>query len=156
MCSSDLNKERKGGKFPTREDVRNALEDKLIELKQTNITPNVFTFAGNGEPTVHPDFKNIIDDTILLRNEYFPEAKISVLSNSTQINKQSVFDALKKVDNNILKLDSAISDTVKLIDAPNQPNFDINNIVEKMSEFNGDLIVQTMFLRGNHKGKVVN
>ncbi|MDO5570217.1 MAG: radical SAM protein [Bacteroidales bacterium] len=155
-CECGYNEERKGGKFPSREDVYKALEAKLVLLKQQGIEPNVFTFAGNGEPTLNPHFPQVIDDTIILRDKYFPNAKISVLSNSTQILKDSVFNALKKVDNNILKIDSAFIDTIKLIDDPNQPDYNIDRIVDRMAQFKGEVIVQTMILRGEHNGKVVD
>ena len=98
--------------FPKREDVKTLLEEKLNEMKLTNEQLDVITFSGNGEPTLHPQFAQIIDDTIALRDKYFPNVKISVLSNSTRLSKLDVANALRKVDNNILKLDSAITSTM--------------------------------------------
>ena len=114
--------------------------------------PDVITFAGNGEPTLHPQFEEIIEDTINLRNRYFPEAKVSVLSNACHIGKESVF----RVDNNILKLDSVFLDTIKLINEPNQPKFSVDKLVDNLKRFNGNLIIQTLFLRGEHKGKRID
>jgi len=125
-------------------------------IRKENIKPDVITFAGNGEPTLHPKFAEIIDDTIELRNKYVPNAKISVLSNGMHIGKKSVFKALKKVDNNILKLDSAILDTVKLIDCPASPSYSIEKQIELFQKFEGNFIMQTMFLRGTHNGKTVD
>jgi wyosine [tRNA(Phe)-imidazoG37] synthetase (radical SAM superfamily) len=118
-CECEFSEKGKSGKIPTVTEYKDSLQKKLEELKSEGITPDVFTFAGNGEPTIHPDFPEIVDFTILKRDEFFPNAKISVLSNSTMLHKQPVVDALKRVDNNILKLDSAIDETVKLMDAPN-------------------------------------
>lgn len=156
-CECGYNKDfRTKTKLPDRETVKAALEDKLITLKKENITPDVITFAGNGEPTLHPQFAGIIDDTIELRNKYFPDAKISVLSNGMHIGKEKVFETLKKVDNNILKLDSAIIDTVRLLDRPNSPSYSIEKQIELFKRFDGDFIMQTMFTRGYHDGKRVD
>ena len=142
--------------FPPREAVAQALEVKLQELKATGITPDVFTFSGNGEPTLHPEFEGIIDDTIELRNKYFPEAKISVLSNSTMIDKESVFRALNKVDNNILKLDSVFEDKAKFLDQPLQSSFSVAGLIENLKRFKGNLIIQTIFLKGAHNGQYID
>jgi len=153
-CECGYNKDfRTKTKLPDRENVRAALEDKLISLKAEGTSIDVITFAGNGEPTMHPQFAEIIDDTIVLRDKYFPDARISVLSNAMHANKPKVFEALKKVDNNILKLDSAILDTVRLIDRPNSPEYSIEKQVELFKRFNGNFILQTMFLTGSHDGK---
>ena len=142
--------------LPKRKAVAQALEVKLQELKDTGITPDVITFSGNGEPTLHPEFEGIIDDTVELRNNYFPQAKISVLSNSTMIDKENVFRALNKVDNNILKLDSAFEQKTKLIDQPVQSSFSVVKLIENLKRFNGNLIIQTIFLKGVHRGQIVD
>lgn len=138
-------------RLPTRQQVAEALEAKLIELQQAGVTPDVFTFSGNGEPTTHPDFEGIIDDTVALRDRFFPAAKISVLSNSTQLGKESVVRGLMKADNRILKLDSAFDATMRLIDQPLNPEFTVAWLVERLCSFKGDLIVQTIFLRGDNE-----
>ncbi|MBK5719689.1 radical SAM protein [Dysgonomonas sp. Marseille-P4677] len=156
-CECGYNKDfRTKTKLPDRDNVKAALEDKLIQLQKDEVAIDVITFAGNGEPTMHPQFAGIIDDTIELRNIYFPNAKISVLSNAMHAGKQTVFDALKKVDNNILKLDSAILDTVRLIDRPNSPEYSIEKQIALFKRFEGDFIMQTMFLKGSHNGKIVD
>lgn len=156
-CECGYNKDhRTKTTLPSQENVRAALEHKLLKLKEENIMPDVITFAGNGEPTMHPQFEGIIDDTIELRNKYVPEAKISVLSNAMHIGKESVFRALKKVENNILKLDSAILETVKLIDCPASPSYSIEHQIELFKKFGNNFILQTMFLRGFHDGKIVD
>ncbi len=142
--------------LPSRKNVKAALEYKLQKLKEENTNIDVITFAGNGEPTMHPHFADIIDDTIELRNKYVPEAKISVLSNAMHIAKESVFNALKKIENNILKLDSAYIDTVLLIDQPNSPTYNIEKQVELFKKFEGNFILQTMFVRGSHNGQTVD
>lgn len=156
-CECGYNKDfRTRTKLPTRENVKAALEDKLIRLQEEGVIPDVITFAGNGEPTMHPQFAEIIDDTIELRDKYFPKAKISVLSNAMHVGKQKVFDALQKVDNNILKLDSAKIETVRLIDRPNSPEYSIEKQLELFRRFDGNFIMQTMFVRGSHDGKIVD
>lgn len=142
--------------LPSREDVDKALRDKLRQMQDDGVVLDVLTFAGNGEPTMHPDFKNIILDTIKTRDEFFPNAKISVLSNATMIRKPDVVEALKLVDNNILKLDSAVESTARLIDGPLQPEYSIERQVELIKQFGGDFILQTIFLRGTVDGVVVD
>ncbi|MBB4037599.1 wyosine [tRNA(Phe)-imidazoG37] synthetase (radical SAM superfamily) [Dysgonomonas hofstadii] len=156
-CECGYNKDfRTKTKLPDRENVKAALEDKLIQLQQEETNIDVITFAGNGEPTMHPQFAGIIDDTIELRDKYFPKAKISVLSNAMHIDKEKVFETLKKVDNNILKLDSAIIATARLIDRPNAPSYSIEKQIELFKRFNGNFIMQTMFVTGSHNGKTVD
>ena len=133
--------------LPTPEQVSQKLEEKLQEMTASGQLPDVLTFAGNGEPTCHPQFADIIDDTIRLRNKYCPKAKVSVLSNSTMIHRQSVHDALMRVDNNILKLDTVDPIYINKVDRPNTA-YDVQQIIERMKAFNGHIIIQTMFMRG--------
>jgi wyosine [tRNA(Phe)-imidazoG37] synthetase (radical SAM superfamily) len=140
-------------KLHPREEVYKALDLMLQQMKADNMPPDNITFAGNGEPTVHPDFAGIIDDTILLRDKYFPKAKISVLSNATQVHKDSVMQALLKVDQNILKLDTANDDLLRIINRPTG-KLDTRTIVERLKKFGGNLSVQTMFIRGEYKGEI--
>ena len=142
-------------RFNSREDVRDTLKAKLQEMRKEGTLPDVITFAGNGEPTLHPEFEGIIDDTIALRDEFSPNAKISVLSNATQLHREEVCRALAKIDNNILKLDSAINDTAKAIDLP-RGEYDTERIIEQMQRFKGQMTLQTMFLRGNHAGEIID
>lgn len=155
-CECGFNADHRARKpLPTREEVRVALEEKLQDMQKNGPAPDVLTFAGNGEPTAHPHFSEIIEDTLALRDRYFPNAKVSVLSNSTFINRPAVFDALNKVDNNILKLDTVDEDYIRLLDRPNG-SYSVKKIIEKMKEFKGNCIVQTMFLKGTCQGKDVN
>ncbi len=133
--------------LPTREEVATALERKLQQMQEDGQMPDVLTFAGNGEPTCHPHFAEIIDDTIRLRDQYCPQAKVSVLSNSTMIHRQAVHDALMRVDNNILKLDTVDINFIRQVDHPNG-TYDVNAIMERMKAFDGHIIIQTMFLKG--------
>ena len=109
------------------------------------LLPDVLTFAGNGEPTAHPQFAEIIDDTIRLRDHYCPEAKVSVLSNATQLHRRDVFEALLRVDNNIQKLDTVDADFIRAVDRPVSPNYDVRNVVEQLKAFQGHVIIQTIF-----------
>ena len=133
--------------LPTREEVAAKLEEKLQQMAAEGQLPDVLTFAGNGEPTCHPHFPEIIDDTIRLRDQYCPKAKVSVLSNSTMIHRQTVHDALMRVDNNILKLDTVDPIYINKVDHPNG-TYDVEKIIDRMKAFNGHIIIQTMFMRG--------
>ena len=141
---------------PTKEEVAEALENKLKEMAANGPKPDVLTFAGNGEPTAHPHFAEIIDDTIRLRDKYCPEAKVSVLSNSTMLHRKQVHEALMKVDNNILKLDTVDTDYINKVDRPQQPSYNVEDIIESLKSFHGHLIIQTMFMKGLMNGEDVN
>ena len=152
-CECGLNATRRTkSPLPTREEVAAALEAKLMEMKKHGELPDVLTFAGNGEPTIHPHFGEIIDDTIALRDRLCPAAKVSVLTNATLITRDTVFEALKKVDNNILKLDTVDSSYIDTIDRPTG-KYDVNTIIDRMRAFNGKAVIQTMFLKGEVDGK---
>lgn len=142
-------------KLPERINIYRKLEEKLISMKEAGQSPDVLTFAGNGEPTLHPDFPEIIMDTIILRDKYFPGAKIAVLSNATTIDKPEIKKALLKVDMNILKLDSAFDATISL---HNQPRIKVNAelLIKRLADFDGNLIIQTLFLRGKYKDTAID
>lgn len=141
--------------LPTREEVAKKLEETLRRMKGEGQLPDVLTFAGNGEPTCHPHFPEIIDDTIRLRDKYCPAAKICVLSNSTMIHRQTVHDALMKVDDNILKLDTVDSDYIRRVDHP-AGTYDVRQIIDRMKAFHGHIIIQTMFMQGTCDGDSVD
>lgn len=155
-CECGWNKDHRGGHFPTANDVMSQLEAKLQQMQAEEAGLDVITFAGNGEPTLHPHFAEVIDRTIELRNQYYPQAKVSVLSNATRMTDPKVHAALLKVDNNILKIDGAFDETIHLIDQPNDKHYSVRQVVEGMKTFGGQLIVQTMFVRGEHDGQTVD
>lgn len=141
--------------LPTRETVAEKLEQRLQMMSEEGRMPDVLTFAGNGEPTCHPHFAEIIDDTLRLRDKYCPLAKVSVLSNSTFIGRQQVHDALMRVDNNILKLDTVSPLYINNVDRPTG-KYDVKQIIARMKAFHGHIIIQTMFMRGQYNGKSVD
>ncbi|RRD88886.1 radical SAM protein [Bacteroides heparinolyticus] len=152
-CECGFNADRRSKQpLPTREEVRTALEARLQDMLQNGPAPDVLTFAGNGEPTAHPRFPEIITDTLVLRDRYFPNAKVSVLTNSTFIHKPAVFEALNKVDNNILKLDTVDEAYIRELDRPTG-SYSVNKIIESMKAFKGNCIIQAMFLKGSYAGK---
>ena len=155
-CECGWNGDHPGKRrFNAREDVYNMLDETLGRMVKEGTPPDVITFAGNGEPTMHPDFEAIIGDTIALRDKHCPAAKVSVLSNATQLHREDVCRALRRVDNNILKLDSAFDTTVQLMNKP-QGAYSVAKVVEQLKSFEGELIVQTMFLRGEYLGQRVD
>lgn len=155
-CECGYNADRRPKqKRPTREEVKAALEAQLQKMVSENELPDVLTYAGNGEPTAHPEFKGIVEDTIALRDKYCPKAKVSVLSNATLIERPEVFEALKMVDNNILKLDTVNSDYIQAVNRPTG-RYDLDALIEKMKEFKGHCIVQTMFMHGKMDGNDVS
>ena len=152
-CECGLNAERRPTQpRPTRKEVAEALEKKLQTMVAEGLLPDVLTFAGNGEPTAHPQFADIIDDTIRLRDQYCPEAKVSVLSNATQLHRRDVFEALLRVDNNIQKLDTVDADFIRAVDRPVSPNYDVREVVEQLKAFQGHVIIQTIFFHVEERG----
>ena len=151
-CGWTFGKYAEKAKLPLRAEVREKLEETLRKMVSANQLPDVITFAGNGEPTLHPEFAEIIDDTIEVRNMLAPKTRIAVLSNATMLHKKQVFNALLKVDNNIQKLDSALPETIRLINDPNI-DFNLQKLVDQLVSFNGKVTIQTIFLRGNFKGQ---
>lgn len=152
-CEAGFNAQGPGTTgFAPRAEVARLLEDKLHSMREAGEPLDVITFSGNGEPTLHPDFPGVIDDTLRLRDRYYPEAKVSVLSNSTRIFTPEVADALDRVDNNILKLDSAVTPTMLALDRPTLPHLTSEKIISGLTRFSGRCIVQTLLVRGEHEG----
>ncbi len=148
-CECGLNKDhRTHTPLPTTEEIRLRLEKTLTEMKAKGEGPDVLTFSGNGEPTLHPRFHEIVDIVLELRNRHFPQAKVSVLSNSTQLHRPEVREALMKVDNAIMKLDTVSEEYIRLVDRP-AGNYNLDAIVDYLADMNGHPIVQTIFIKGN-------
>ena len=152
-CECGWNQPVSHPQLPTREQVREALNDQLSSLDSPL---DVITFSGNGEPTLHPDFLGVIQDTCALRDQYCPNAKISVLSNSTQLLREDVVAALRLCDNRILKLDSAVTSTMRLIDKPVNASLTVEQILDRLSLFDGDFTLQTCFLTGEYEGQMID
>lgn len=142
--------------LPARADVAALLEIRLRAMAAEGVRPDVITFSGNGEPTLHPDFAGIMDDTLRLRDALCPAAKVSVLANSTQLHRPDVVEALRRADNAILKLDSAVEATMRALDRPASPAFTVERVVEQLAQFGPQAIVQTMITRGSHDGARVD
>ena len=134
--------------LPTAEKVRTDLERMLIKLAHEGTPVDSITFSGDGEPTINPEFPQIIDDTLRLRDQYYPQAKVSVLSNATRVHVPEVFNALRKVDNPIMKIDAPTNELVEKINMP-APGYDVNRVIEALKQFNGNFVLQTCMLRGN-------
>lgn len=155
-CECGFNADRKTkSKLPTREEVRTVLSARLEAMKAEGIALDVITFAGNGEPTIHPHFPEIIEDTLSLRDLHFPNAKVSVLSNAAHIHRPAVFNALNKIDNNILKLDTVDDDYIRLVNRPTA-HYEVSEVIEHLKAYKGNCIIQTMFMKGTYNGLSVD
>ena len=154
-CGWTLKENFRHVEFPKPEEIKNAMKQKSLQMLEEGRTPDAITFAGNGEPTLHPDFPRIVDDTIELRDKYFPEASVTVLSNASMLHKKDVLEALKKVDQNMLKLDAGTRETFRLINQP-PPHITLEKIIENLKKFNGHLIIQSLFLRADINGKIID
>lgn len=141
--------------LPSRTEVGNAMRKKLTEMQKQGTPPDAITFAGNGEPTMHPEFVGIIDDTIALRDELSPAASVAVLSNATTINKPEIREALMKCDRKMLKLDSAFEETVSLHNQPGS-DYSVKETIKLLKLFKGDLTIQTLFVRGEYRGNTID
>ncbi|MFH0760817.1 MAG: radical SAM protein [Bacteroidota bacterium] len=144
-----------GSVLPLRSQIRERLENKLKQIRDENGSFDRITFAGNGEPTIHPDFPGIMDDAVYLRNQYFPDVKIAVLSNASRLDDPEVFRALVRADMNILKLDSSRDETVRLLNQPPE-NYRVQKVIDGMVQFNGRFILQTLFIQGTINGRIVD
>lgn len=146
-CECGWNKDGRGDRrLPTAAELRSTLEEKLKECRDAGTPIDSITFSGDGEPTLNPDFPEIIDITISLRDKYFPQAKVSVLSNATRIFREDVFEALRKVDNPILKIDAPTDVLAARINQP-QGEYHVEDVVADLMRFEGNFVLQTMFLR---------
>lgn len=149
-CECGWNRDgRDDTRLPKADEVREALKAKLEQLVADGTPVDSITFSGDGESTINPDFPQIIDDTLVLRDKYYPSAKVSVLSNATQVHRPEIFNALRKVDNPIMKIDAPTNALVEKINHP-APGYDLNRVVEALKQFNGDFILQTMFLKSKY------
>lgn len=140
------------GGFYTHEEIAQAMHLRFNEIHTKGIYPDNITFAGNGEPTLHPEFKEIIENTIALRNIFFPQSKITVLSNATTLGNAETYQALLQADNKVLKLDAGTERFLKLINDP-IGSISVEQIVKNLKKFNGNVIIQSLFLRGNVNGE---
>jgi len=150
-CECGWTDDAQSQNLPKTEEIVQILKKKLLSMKQNSEVPDNITYAGNGEPTLHPSFPKIIDESIRLRDQYFPKAEITVLSNSSMLHRKEVMEALMRIDNNVMKLDAGTDQMLQMINQPKR-KITIEEIVEQLCRFNGDLVVQTLFLRGTYKG----
>lgn len=156
-CEAGFNAQGPGTSgLPPRAEVRRLLAEKLERMRSEGERLDAITFSGNGEPTLHPDFEGVISDTIELRDRFFPQVKISVLSNATQLHRPDVVRALRRVDANILKLDSALPGTFAALDRPASPSLTPDKVIPLIAQFGDQAVVQTMLLRGTVDGHDVD
>lgn len=146
---------RKERRMPSLEQVVEAMSSRFATLHSEGVKVDSISFTGNGEPTLHKDFPAIIDKVVELRNKYFPQAVISVFSNSTTLGRPGVFEALMKVDNRIMKVDCSDAATVAAINRP-AGQFSLEKVLDDLERFNGDFILQTMFFKGNLDGREID
>jgi wyosine [tRNA(Phe)-imidazoG37] synthetase (radical SAM superfamily) len=156
-CECGLNEEHKQEKLKlfSAAQINSSLESRFIALKSEGLTPDNITFAGNGEPTLHPEFEIIIDNTLRLRDEFFPKALITVLSNATRLDRANIKAALLRIDNNVLKLDAGTEATFQAMNRPNFP-VTLKKIIQELKNFEGNLVIQTMLIRGEAEGKRID
>lgn len=154
-CGLSHSESIEGNKIPDKKSVIIELETKIIELIKNNIKIDTITFAGNGEPTLHPDFPEILMETILIKEKYLPESQVAVLTNGTMLDNDNIVEALKKISLNIIKLDSADINTINTLNRPFK-SFSLENLINNLKKFNGQLIIQSLFVRGFVNGQKID
>jgi wyosine [tRNA(Phe)-imidazoG37] synthetase (radical SAM superfamily) len=154
-CGWTRMKDKQREKLFTRDEILTALEKKCRELSAASVIPDNLTFAGNGEPTLHPEFPGIMEGALKIRNSYFPGTQITVLSNATQLHKPAIKNALLKADNNVLKLDCGTERMFRLINRP-LGSITLDKIVRQLIRFKGNLIIQSLFIRGEYMGESID
>ena len=137
--------------LPSAEEVRKALEEKLKACQAAGTPIDSITFSGDGEPTLNPAFPEIVDITLALRDLYYPKALVSVLSNATRCGEPGIFEALRKVDNAILKLDATSDEQAALVNRP-ASSYRVADVIRALERFEGQFVLQTMFLKGDGWG----
>lgn len=157
-CECGWNKDTIENKveLPTYDDVKQQLEKRINELKAEGVVVDSFTFAGNGEPTLHPDFVRVVDLVVEMRDKHYPNAVITLLTNATQLCKPEIYDALQKLDNPVLKLDAGMEAMRNSINKPTSERYSFEELVENLIRFGSNGIIQTLLLRGTNEGKVIS
>ena len=157
-CECGWNKDTIENKveLPTYDDVKQQLEKRINELKAEGVVVDSFTFAGNGEPTLHPDFVRVVDLVVEMRDKHYPNAVITLLTNATQLCKPEIYDALQKLDNPVLKLDAGMEAMRNSINKPTSERYSFEELVENLIRFGSKGIIQTLLLRGTNEGKVIS
>jgi wyosine [tRNA(Phe)-imidazoG37] synthetase (radical SAM superfamily) len=154
-CGWNQPKNKSQHPLPSREQVSEALEEAMIRIISNNETVDYISFAGNGEPTLHPYFKKIMEDTVALRNKYLPQVKIAVLSNAALLNKKHVLEGMLMADLPIMKLDAGTEETFTLINQPVGKRT-LRWIINHLHYFRGNLAIQTLFFKGNYNNKYID
>ena len=155
-CGWNSETENKAIKLPTFEEVSELLEKRLQELVAQGVPVDSFTFAGNGEPTLHPQFPQVADFVMKMRDKYYPKAVVTLLTNATQLSRPEVFDAVLKLDNPVLKLDAGTAAMRTAINKPNKPEHTFEQLVDNLVRFGNRCIVQTLLLRGENDGHAIS
>ena len=151
-CGWTLEKSLTAREFYSVDTVLQAVENKLKTSRESNTPVDSITFSGNGEPTLHPQFDQIINGLIPLRDKYFPKAVISCLSNATQLMRPEVCAALKRIENPLMKIDAGTQEMLELINEPIVP-VSLAEVVSQLQTFQGNLVIQSMFLSGEKDGQ---
>ena len=147
-CECGWNRDgREDTRLPQPAELRSELERVLADCLEKGVRIDSITFSGDGEPTLNPHFPEMIDITLELRDKYFPDSVVSVLSNATLISRPGVREALMRVDNPILKLDAGIDSLALKMNQPSG-HYSVRETVEAMKSFNGNFVLQTIFLKG--------
>jgi len=127
-----------------------AFDDVVAEIERaakSSLEFGLFTFSGNGEPTLYPRFADMVDAVIAIRDRHRPDAKVMLLSNSTNLGNADVRASLAKIDLPILKLDAG---TAKGFRAINRPSLEIDydQIVDQLCSIDR-LYIQTVLVDGH-------
>lgn len=132
----------KGDGFPSVTDVLLNIEKALKKPR----TIDYLTFSGNGEPTLHPDFPEIVQGVVSLRNKLRPEVKLAILSNSSRVNDPNILSSLRMLDAPMMKLDAGDEKTFRAINRPAR-SVDFWEMVEGLKQVD-HLMIQSLLVDG--------
>ena len=138
-------------KFIEKQKFIQLLETKLSQLERDKIPVDYITYAGNGEPTLHPYFLEIAKKVSELRDQYFPKCSIALLSNGSTLSKEKIKASFAYIEDVILKIDAGHQQLFQLINRPNE-HLQLDDICNNMVNLQGNFIAQSMFLKGNADG----
>ena len=115
------------------------------------------TFSGNGEPTMYPDFAELVPKLHELIRRRRPSVRLALLSNSSCVGEESLYPALKLIDLPIFKLDAGNQTTFEILNRP-CPGVTISAIIDGLTRLSArqEIIIQTVMVDGpvpNHDGQ---
>lgn len=141
-----LNRLKRDVKFPTPEEVTEALNSTFRDIHENGPAINAISIAGNGEPTLHPDFPEVIDAILAARDRWLPGKPVQILTNGANLDTRKISEALNKLDERIVKIDAGNEKTFKAVNAP-LSRTTLARVLAGLRNLK-DVVVQSLFIQG--------